>query len=148
MSIKRLFMFDPGNDRREAVLAHACDFVRKAGRKVAIVIQEPTRSLEQNDRMWALLTDISRQVQWPVDGRMQYLKPEDWKHILSAGLKREQRVAQGIDGGFVILGQRTSKMSKRELSDLMELIEAFGAMNDVAWGDEGTTTTAAATRAA
>lgn len=95
--------------------------------------QGERRTSEQNDRMWALLTDISQQVEWPVDGKMQKLPPEDWKHILSAGLKREQRVAQGIDGGFVILGQRTSKMTKRQLSDLMELISAFGASRDVVW---------------
>jgi len=129
--MKKLFVYDPENPRREAVLAYACDFARKAGRKVAITIGEPSRSLEQNDRMWALLTDIARQVQWPVDGRLQTLRPEDWKHILSAGLKREQRVAQGIDGGFVILGQRTSQMTKRELSDLMTLIETFGAERGV-----------------
>lgn len=93
------------------------------------------RTSEQNDRMWAMLTDISQQVEWPVDGKLQKLIPEDWKHILSAGLKREQRVAQGVDGGFVILGQRTSKMTKRQLSDLLELIAAFGAERGVVWSE-------------
>jgi hypothetical protein len=133
--MKRLFVYDPANPRREDVLAFACDFIRQAGQRLRIEVGEPKRSLEQNDRMWALLTDISEQVQWPVDGRMQRLSPEDWKHILSAGLKREHRVAQGIDGGFVLLGQRTSKMTKRELSELMELIAAFGAERGVEWSE-------------
>lgn len=131
--MKRTFVFDPENPKREGVLSYACDYVRKEGRKLAITVGELTRTLEQNDRMWAILTDIAKQVQWPVDGKLQYLEPVDWKHILSAGLKHEQRVAQGISGGFVILGQRTSKMSKRELSELMDLAEAFGAEHDVAW---------------
>lgn len=133
--MKRPFAYDPENPKREAVLSFMCEFIRSQGRKLQITVGEPTRSLEQNDRMWAMLTDVSKQVQWPVDGRMQYLSPEDWKHVLSAGLKRENRVAQGIEGGFVILGQRTSQMSKRELSELMELIQFFGDERSITWTD-------------
>ncbi len=91
------------------------------------------RTLEQNKLMWALLTDIANQVYWPVDGQMQKLSPDDWKHIMTAALKRHQRVAAGIDGGFVILGQYTHKMNKSEMTELLELIQAFGANKDVVW---------------
>ena len=87
--------------------------------------------------MWALLTDISNQLEWPVDGRMQLLSPEDWKHIMTAGLKKEQRIAQGIDGGFVILGQYTHRMNKAEMAELIELIQAFGTLHGVQWSDQG-----------
>lgn len=133
--MKRPFQYDPENPRCEAVLAFMCDYIRQARRMLRIEVGDPVRSLEQNDRMWALLTDVSEQVQWPVDGKLQTLSPEDWKHIFSAGLKREHRVAQGINGGFVMLGQRTSKMSKRELGDLMTLIEAFGVEREVVWSE-------------
>lgn len=133
--MKRLFVYDPANPRRDDVLAFLCRFVRGAGQKVEIKVGDAKRSSEQNDCMWAMLTDVAKQVEWPVDGRMQRLSPEDWKHVLSAGLKREQRVAQGINGGFVILGQRTSQMSKRELSDLIDLIGAFGAERGVRWSE-------------
>lgn len=109
----------------------------QAGRVLRVTVGEPKRSLEQNDRMWAMLTEVAEQVDWPVDGLMQKLSPEDWKAILSAGLKREQRVAQGVDGGFVLLGQRTSRMTKREMSDLMELIAAFGAEHGVTFTEVG-----------
>ena len=46
---------------------------------------------------------------------------------------QDARVAAGIDGGWVMLGQRTSKMTKAELSDLMELAWAFGARHDIKW---------------
>ena len=91
------------------------------------------RTLEQNALMWKLLTDIANQVEWPVDGKMQKLSPDDFKHILSAGLKKEQRVAQGIDGGFVILGQYTHRFTKQEMADLIEIILAFGAGRGVIW---------------
>ena len=89
------------------------------------------RSLEQNRLMWALLTDVAEQVQWHVDGRLAYLTPEDWKDILSAGLTKHQRVAAGIEGGFVLLGLRTSRMTVAQMGELLELIYAFGAQRGV-----------------
>lgn len=133
--MKRLFCYDPANPKREDVLAFLCDFIRGAGQKVQITCGDPTRTLEQNSKLWACLSDIARQVQWPVDGRLQSLSPEDWKDLLSAGLHNEQRVAQGIEGGFVILGQRTSQMSKRQLAELIEFIQYFGANRGVEWSE-------------
>jgi hypothetical protein len=89
-------------------------------------VSEPTRNLEQNAAMWAMLTDVSDQVVW--HGRR--LSPESWKHIFSSSLKK-QDVVPGLDGGFVVLGQSTSSMTKREMSDLLELIQAFGAQQNV-----------------
>ena len=95
-----------------------------------------TRSLEANAAMWAHLADISRQVVW----YGQKLTSEEWKEVLSAGL-RKQRVVPGIDGGFVSLGVRTSKMSIKEMSAMIELSIAFGAQQNVrftapAWRSE------------
>jgi hypothetical protein len=92
-------------------------------------------SLASNRKMWACLGDIAKQVQWPVNGFVQFLSAEDWKDILSASLKKEGRMAQGIDGGFVMLGQRTSKMKVKEMCDLIEIIYAFGANNGVVWSE-------------
>lgn len=136
--MNRVFQIDRTNPHWQDVQLRMNQFIIaecEAGRVLRISIGEPRRSLEQNDRMWAMLTEISQQVDWPVDGKMQRLSQEEWKDILTAGLKREQRVAQGIDGGFVILGQRTSKMTKREMSELMELVAAFGAERGVKFAE-------------
>jgi hypothetical protein len=134
--MKRTFAFDPANPRRESVLEFMCECIRTAGQKLEIRVSDPTRTLEQNSKLWACLSDIARQVQWPVDGKLQFLSPEDWKDVLSAGLHKEQRVAQGIEGGFVILGQRTSQMSKRQLAELIEFIQYFGAEKGVVWSEK------------
>ena len=55
---------------------------------------------------------------------------------MTAGLKRHQRIAKGMDGGFVMLGASTSKMKKEEMIELIELIMAFGAEHEIAWSDE------------
>lgn len=130
------FILRPENarDRMAAAWHFACQFL-ELGRSARVTVEEakPTRSLEQNSRMWALLTDVSRQVEWPVDGKMQRLSPEDWKDIFTAALTRGQRVAQGIEGGFVMLGGRTSRMKVGEMCELQDLIEAFGAERGVEW---------------
>lgn len=96
---------------------------------------ENLRTDEQNKLLWALLTDISRQVMWPVDGELVNLDKEDWKHILSAGLKRHQRMARGIDGGLVILGISTRKLNKADMAMLLEICMAFGAEHNVQWSE-------------
>jgi hypothetical protein len=90
-------------------------------------IKPETRSTEQNARMWAMLTDISQQVEW----YGKKLTPEDWKHVFTASL-RKLEVVPNIEGtGFVALGLSTSRMTKGEMSELMELMSAFGAEREV-----------------
>lgn len=97
-----------------------------------VTIRPPTRSLEQNARLWALLGDIAGQVEWY--GRK--LSTEDWKHVFTASLKKMDVVPDLEGTGFVTLGLSTSKMSKRELSDLMTLVAMFGDEHGVNWSKE------------
>jgi len=99
-----------------------------SGVKIVVEAKRETRSLEQNARLWALLTDVSKQVDW----YGHKLTPEEWKDVFTAALKKE-KVVPGINGGFVVLGQSTSKMSIAEMVELQTLIEAFGADKDVKW---------------
>ena len=109
---------------------NAAKAVMEAPEGFIVTIQEPTRNLEQNARLWASLTEVSRQVDW----HGNHLTPEEWKDVFSAALKR-QKVVPGIDGGFVVIGARTSKMGKREFSELLELVYAFGAQHGVQFSD-------------
>ncbi len=94
-----------------------------------VEFRAPRRSLDQNALMWSLLQQISKHVDW----YGQKLSSEDWKDVLTASLRRT-RVVPGIDAGsFVPLGMRTSQMSKEEISELLELIYAFGAERGVAF---------------
>lgn len=115
--MKQSFVLAHDEARRRALQA-----VENAPEGYAVVVKPPTRNLEQNALLWALLTDVSEEVIW--HGRK--LSPEAWKHVFSSSLKR-QDVVPGLDGGFVVLGLSTSQMSKAEFSDLIELIHAFRA---------------------
>ena len=89
-------------------------------------LRPETRSDAQNRRMWPMLQDLAAQVDW----YGEKLTADEWKDVLTASLKR-QKVVKGIDGGFVVCGQRTSKMSKAEMVELQDLIGAFGAQQGV-----------------
>lgn len=106
--------------------------VQDAPQGYVVSIREQTRTLEQNALLWALLTDVGHQVDW----YGKRLEPESWKDIFTAALRKNE-VVPNLDGtGFVVLGQRTSNMTKAEFSELCELIQAFGAQKGVAWSDE------------
>lgn len=116
----------------ERALSWAGEMVKRglpAG-PVCLHITRPKRTLDQNAKLWPMLGDVSRQVEW----YGQKLRPEEWKDVFTAGLKK-QRAVPGIDGGFVILGAHTSTMTVRELSELVEIIYAFGAEHDVKWSE-------------
>jgi hypothetical protein len=100
-----------------------------AGHRLVLEVKPEKRSDPQNRRLWAMLTEVSKQVEW----YGQTLSPEDWKHIFTASLQKT-RAVPGIDGGIVVLGQSTSRMTKAEMCDLQTLIEAFAAERGVLLG--------------
>ena len=123
---KQTFRLVHDEARRRAIQS-----VKDAQDGYIVTVSEPTRNLDQNAALWAMLTDISRQVDWYGNK----LSQEEWKSVFSSALKK-QKVVPGLDGGFVVCGQSTSKMTKSEFSELLELIAAFGANNGVKFNDE------------
>lgn len=124
------------SERRIFILAHpqaranAIEAIRQAPDGYRVEVKPQKRTLEQNARMWAMLTELSRQVVW----HGQQLSAENWKDVLTAALKRQQ-VVPGVDGGFVVLGTSTRRMTKGEMAELIELITAFGVEHGVVFGD-------------
>lgn len=107
-------------------------WVMKAPVNTRIELKEPKRSIPQNDRMWAMLTEVARQKPW----HGIKLSPDDWKLVFLDALKREVRMVPNIDGnGFVNLGRSSSDLSKEEMGELMELIAAWGAQNGVTFSE-------------
>ena len=108
----------------------ALEAVKAAPDGWLVRLQPETRSTAQNARLWAMLTEISRQVDW----YGQRLSQDEWKDVFSAALKR-QKVVPGLDGGFVVCGQRTSRMTKPEMSEMQELMAAFGTERGVVFNE-------------
>lgn len=116
----------------DADRAKAANWATKAPAGTRIEFKAPKRSLPQNDRMWAMLTDIATQLPW----HGIKLSPDDWKLIFLDSLKRELRMVPNIDGsGFVNLGRSSSDLSKSEMTDMIDLMHAFGANHNVVFHD-------------
>jgi len=124
---RALIILNRASDR-ERVQAWAA----KAPWGTRVTFQEAKRTTDQNARMWAMLTEVARQVEW--DGLK--LSADDWKLIFMAALKQELRMVRNLDGtGFVQLGRSSSDLSVAEMGDLMDLIAAFGAREGVTFAE-------------
>lgn len=138
-SPKARHWFSPGVNRVRDVFKLAYLFATELAVEHAIeIIVRPVKSrrtLEQNAKLWAMLGDIARQVPWAVNGVMQHLDAEDWKNIMTATVRQEVRMAAGINGGFVLLGVSTKRMTVAELGELIEFMYAFGADQGVKWSE-------------
>jgi hypothetical protein len=99
------------------------------------------RSLDQNSKMWAMLSDVAMQVKW----HGVTLRPDDFKLIFLDALKRELRAVPNLDNtGFVNIGRSSSDLSKQEMGELLELIAAWGAQHGVTFYDTDTSSPAGA----
>ncbi len=123
--MKHLYILSHQEARKRAIQA-----IQDAPEGYRVTVEPPRRTLDQNALLWPLLHEISRQVKW--DG--ETLTPEEWKDLFSASMKK-QKVVRGIDGGLVFLGDRTSKMTKADFSDLLDYIQAFGSERGVVWNE-------------
>jgi hypothetical protein len=111
------------DDRRRA-----CKYVQGAPYATRVEFKATKRTLPQNDRFWAMLTDVAEQVPW----HGVRLRPDDWKLIFLDALKQEMRIVPNLNGdGFVNLGRSSSDLTIGEMSDLMELMSAWGAQHNV-----------------
>lgn len=120
------------------ILAHdtarqmAIQAIRNAPDGYAVTISEVNRTIEQNAAQWPILGEFSRQLKWPVNGEMVNLIDEEFKDIFTAAFRKENvRLAGGVDGGVVMLGQRTSKFGKKEFSEWLEFLHYLAARYEV-----------------
>lgn len=107
-------------------------WIDKAPVGTRIEFKAAKRSLDQNSRMWAMLTDVAQQKQHI--GRSY--TPDQWKVIFMAACGREVQFIPSLDGAtFIPWGQSSSDLSKQEMSELIDFIAAWGAENGVEFQD-------------
>lgn len=98
-------------------------------------ISAPKRTLDQNAKFYAMLSDISRSCP---EGRRH--SPDVWKAILMNACGHEVQFTTGLSGEPFPLGYRSSRLTKQQMSELIEMMIAYGDQNGVEWsvkeGDE------------
>jgi hypothetical protein len=93
-----------------------------------VTVKEATRNADQNALMWSLLSDISRA---KPDGRKH--TPEVWKALFMSACGHEVQFALGLDGNPFPVGFRSSRLSVRQMADLITFIMAWGDERGVQW---------------
>ena len=115
----------------------AIDWIRKAPTGSRVEFKGPARSLDQNSRFWAMLTDCA--VQGRIDGRRY--NTEQWKLMFLHAYAEER----GIEikylpalnrAGMVPCGRSSSDLSVGEMSEVMDFIAAWGAENEITFHDQ------------
>jgi hypothetical protein len=93
-------------------------------------IRPATRSGEQNNLLWELLSQIARA---KPDGRE--MTADQWKSVFMDAAGFKPTFVPNLDGdGFLCLGYKSSRLTKAEFSDLIECINEYGARHNV-WKD-------------
>lgn len=98
---------------------------------------------QQRRKFWAAVGDVARQVPLVINGHPVMADKESWRLVFCAGLRGEQRIAQGINGEQVVLGLRLrdifagldEETARHEASALIELVLMFGNEHGVQWTD-------------
>lgn len=106
----------------------ACEAVMSAPENWVVRIAEATRSGEQNDLLHAELQEIADVVLWAGEK----LDVESWKRLMTAGwcraIGKSASIYPAVEGqGFDVIYQRTSTLSKGEMTDLIAFIQAWKA---------------------
>lgn len=109
----------------------AKDLIDKAPVDAVVKISPATRTPSQNDKFWAMLGDISRA---KPEGRVH--TPEVWKCIFMNALGYEVSFQQGLNGEPFPMGFRSSRLTKAQMSDLMEFMYEYGARHNILWSEE------------
>ena len=140
LSPKPKHWFAPGINSLRGIFKSAWEHAGQLaeGHAVELIVRpvKSRRTLIQNAKMWAMLADVSRQVKWPVNGVLETLDSEDWKALITAAARQETRVAAGLNGGAVMLGVSTRKMTTQQMADVIEYLYSFGADRGVVWSKQ------------
>ena len=103
---------------------------------LVVKIQPMTRSLEQNSKLHALLSDISKQCEF--NGKKRDI--DTWKMIMvsahTVATGGQVEIATGLEGEDINLRESTAKMSVKRSSSLIEYITAWGVENGVKFNDK------------
>lgn len=111
--------------------AQAHRLIDAAPQGAVVNVKEATRSLDQNAKMHAMLSDVSRSK--PLGRRHT---PDDWKAIFMSACGWEVQFIEGLDGRPFPQGFRSSHLTKAQMGDLITYIQAFGDEHGVIWTNE------------
>lgn len=114
-----------GKTQRE----YALSALQQAPDNAVVSITKPTRTIPQNQKMWAMLRDVSEA---KPEGRNW--TPDTWKSAFMQSLGHQCQFAEGLDGsGPFPVGFRSSHLNVAQMRDLIEVMYEYGTRHGVQW---------------
>jgi len=110
--------------------ALACGLIRSAPQDAVVQISAAKRTLDQNAKCWAILSDISRAMP---EGRRH--TPEVWKCLFMAACGHAVQFEMGLDNTPFPVGFRSSRLTKSQMADLITFALEYGDRHGVAWSE-------------
>lgn len=127
---RALLVLETPEDRQKAV-----SWINKAPVGTRVEFKASKRSLPQNDRLWAMLTDIREHMK----AKGVDYTTDQFKVIFLHAWGKEVEFLPALDGKtFVPYGQSSSDLSKEEMTSFIEFIIAWGAENGITFHDPNT----------
>ena len=111
--------------------ALAKQLIDRAPSDAVVSIKEEARNADQNAKMWAMLSDIARA---KPEGRRW--TPETWKCAFMHSLGHQVRFCEGLDdSGPFPIGFHSSRLTVRQMADLITVISEYGDRHGVVWSE-------------
>jgi hypothetical protein len=95
-----------------------------------MTIAPARRSVDQNKKMWVMISDVSRA---KPEGRMHI--PDVWKCMFMQSCGHKVQFELGLDGLPFAIGFSSSRLTKSQMSDMIEVIAEYGSRHGVEWSD-------------
>lgn len=108
--------------------ARAKRLIDAAPVNAVVTVKPEKRSQDQNAKMWAMLTDVSM-----AKPECREHIPEVWKELFMHALGYAARFEIGLDGQPFPCGFKSSRLTKQQMSDLIEFIYEYGARHQIRW---------------
>lgn len=113
------------------VRQNAVNAILEAPEGYTVAISEPKRSLDQNAKLWAMLGDVART---KPEGRNW--TAETWKAAFMHYLGHQVMFCEGLEGtGPFPMGFRSSRLSVKQMADLITCVQEYGDRHGVKWTD-------------
>jgi hypothetical protein len=109
----------------------AAELAFKAPHGSVANFRPPTRTVDQNSLLWSLLSEVSRA---KPDGRTH--TPDIWKCLFMQACGHAVQFETGLDGAPFPLGFRSSRLTKAQMTDLIEFILQYCAEKGIETHEE------------
>jgi hypothetical protein len=110
--------------------ALACGLIHAAPADAVVRISGPKRTDDQNAKLWAMISDVSRA---KPEGRIH--TPEVWKCLFMAACGHSVRFEMGLDNRPFPVGFSSSRLTKAEFADLITTVAEYGDRHGVEWSE-------------